>query len=69
MSPSVLASALQQAQNPQMAIYALVDYARHCKTPLGPQWLNYVRTELNKARAFGGKLTPEQEKLMILWLY
>lgn len=72
MSPMTLSFAINQAQqqrNPQMAIDALVNYARTCKTPLGPQWLNYARYQLALARAHGGKLTPEQEKLMILWLY
>lgn len=72
MSPTTLGTAIQQARrqnNPQMAIEALVDYARHCKTPLTSEWLTYARTQLNRARAFGGKLSPEQTKLMILWLY
>lgn len=72
MSPVTLSFAINQAQqqhNPQMAIDALVNYARNCNMPLGPQWLNYARYQLALARAHGGKLTPEQEKLMILWLY
>lgn len=72
MSPVTLSFAINQAQqqrNPQMAIEALVNYARNCNMPLWPQWLNYARYQLALARAHGGKLSPEQEKLMIQWLY
>ncbi len=52
-----------------MAIEALVKYAQSCKSLLSPHEVAYLRQELNKARAFGGKLTPAQEKLMILLLF
>ncbi len=72
MSPVTLSFAINQAQqqrNPQMAIEALCNYARNCNMPLGPQWLNYARYQLALARVHGGKLSHEQEKLMIHWLY
>lgn len=69
MSPVTLSFAINQAKNPQMIIEALVNYASYCSIPLGPQWLNYARYQLALARVHGGKLSPEQEKLMIHWLY
>lgn len=72
MSPVTLSFAINQAQqqrNPQMAIAALVNYARNCNMPLGPQWLNYARYQLALARVHGGTLSPAEEQLMIQWLY
>ena len=72
MSPTTLALAINQAHKenkPQMAIESLVSYAHSCKTLLSSNELAFVRRELNKARAFGGKLTAKEEETMVLLLY
>lgn len=72
MSPTTLWIAINQAHQenkPQMAIEALVAYARSCKNLLSPHEVAYLRRELNKARAYGGKLSRDEEHLMTLLLY
>ncbi len=72
MSHTTLHLALKEAykeNQPEQAIETLVNYVRKSEVPFSSEELTCLRTDLNRARAFGGKLSPDEEKLMILFLY